>query len=153
MNMRKVISLLVIYAVLAISSVPSQAQFQVPPVTTTVRGAVANLVATCTTTACPTYILGGTVCTATVLIGGTNSAAVITVRASHDGGTTYNTITPVVVGLSTNGTVTSSIIQVKGIYSMTLLTANRVRFEVGTLTGTNVTISPVFSSACTSQAL
>jgi hypothetical protein len=88
-----------------------------------------------------------------VQVGGTNTAAVITVKISYDGGTTYNTITPVVVGLSTNGTVTSSIIQVKGVYSMTLLMANRVRFEVGTLTGTNVTIAPIFSSACTSQAL
>jgi len=150
--MRKVISLLMIFATLFVFT-PAQAQFQVPPVTTISRGTVANLTATCTTTACPTYILGGTVCTATVQVGGTNTAAVITVKISYDGGTTYNTITPLVVGLSTNGTVTSSIIQVKGIYSMTLLTANRVRFELGTLTGTNATIAPIFSSACTSQAL
>lgn len=152
--MRKVIALLMAYVVLAvINPIPSQAQFQVPPVNTVARGTVANLTATCTTTACPTYVLGGTVCTATVQVGGTNTAAVITVKISYDSGTTYNTITPVVVGLSSNGTVTASVIQVKGVYSMTLLTANRVRFEVGTLTGTNVTIAPIFSSACTSQAL
>lgn len=150
--MRKVFSLITL-AIVMFSWIPSQAQFQTPPITVTSRGAVANLVATCTTTACPTYILSGAVCTATVQIGGTNSAAVITVKISYDGGTSYNTITPVVVGLSTNGTVTASVIQVKGVYSMTLLTGNRVRFEVGTLTGTNVTIAPIFSSACTSQAL
>lgn len=152
--MKKVISLLMIYAALAfLNPVPVQAQFQASPTTVISRGAVANLVATCTTTACPTYILGGSTCTATVQVGGTNTAAVITVKISYDGGNSYNTITPVVVGLSTNGTVTSSVIQVKGVYSMTLLMANRVRFEVGTLTGTNVTIAPIFSSACTSQAL
>lgn len=151
--MRKVISLLMIFVALAvINPIPAQAQFQNPSPIVITRGAVANLVATCTTTACPTYTISG-VCTATVLVGGTNTAAVITVKVSQDGGTTYNTITPLVVGLSTNGTVTSSIIQVKGIYSMTLLTANRVRFEVGTLTGTNVTIAPIFTSACTGQAL
>lgn len=114
--------------------------------------AAINATATCATTACPTFTMNG-ICTATVRVTGTNSAIVVTVKASNDAGANYSQITPLVVGVAANGTVTTNNIALNGLYSLTLPTMNRVRFEIGTLTGTNVNFKLVASGACASQAL
>lgn len=107
--------------------------------------------ATCTTTACPTFILSGGMCTGTVRITGATTINVV-VKVSPDGGTNYYQITPLVVGVA-NGTVTTNAIAANGFYSMTLATMNRVRFEFGTLTGGPASLKLQASQNCISQAL
>jgi len=107
---------------------------------------------TCATTACPTFILGGGLCTATVRITGATTI-VSTVKVSNDGGANYSQITPLVVGVAANGTITTNNIAANGIYSMTLATMNRVRFEQGTFTGGPATLKLVASGNCISQVL
>jgi hypothetical protein len=151
-TMRKVFSLITL-AIVMFSWIPSQAQFQNPSPNFVYSPASVTITATCTTTACPTFILPA-LCTMTVRITGTNSALAVLVRVSNDAGANYSTVTPLIVGIAGNGTITTPpTIAANGIYSFTALTMNRVRFEVSTLTGTNATFKVVGTNACTSQAL
>jgi hypothetical protein len=164
MNMRKVISLLVIYAVLAISSVPSHAQFQNPSPNLIFSPAAVSVTATCTTTGCPTFTLPA-VCTATVRLSGTNSAISILAQISNDGGANYSTVFPTIpsTGVSSPGvngvvtTATGAMTQggtaAAGLYVIQVPTMNRIRFIVGTLTGTNVVIKLVATSVCNGATL
>jgi hypothetical protein len=161
--MRKVISLLMIYAVLAIS-VPSQAQFQTPSPNVVFSPAAVTATATCTTTGCPTFTLPA-MCTATVRLTGTNSAISIVAQVSNDGGTTYSPVFPTipstgVTNPAVNGVVTTATgamtqggTGAPGLYVIQVLTMNRIRFIIGTLTGTNVTIKLVAASNCNGQTL
>lgn len=125
-------------------NITSSTQVFAPPAVT--------LTTTCTTTACPTFILGGGLCTATVRIAGATTINSV-VKVSNDGGANYSQITPLVVGVAANGTVTTNAIAANGIYSITLATMNRVRFEQGTFTGGPATLKIVASGNCISQAL
>jgi len=115
-----------------------------PPATT--------IVATCTTTGCPTFVLSGGFCTATLRVAGSTTINVV-VKVSNDGGANYSQITPLVVGVAANGTITTNAIASNGLYSMTIATMNRVRLEVGTLTGASATFKLVSTGNCISQAL
>jgi len=156
--MRKVISLLMICVALAVfNPIPVQAQFQNPSAISVYSPATVTVTATCTTTGCPTFTLPA-VCTATVRLAGTNSAVSVIAQVSNDGGANYSPIVPTVVGgtgLTTpNGTVTATTgAMVAGFYALQLPTYNRVRFIVGTLTGTNLTITLKASSACNGGAI
>jgi hypothetical protein len=155
-NMRKVISLLMIYATLAFISVPSQAQFQTPSPNITVSPTAITATATCATTACPTFTIPAGMCTGTVLVTGTNSVLSIVTQVSNNAGTTYGSSIVNIVGAGATGApaaLTTSVIVANGNYSITVPTMTRVRFLINTLTGTNVTIKPVFTSACAAQAL
>lgn len=110
-----------------------------------------TIVATCATTACPTFTING-MCTAVLRVTGSTTINVV-VKVSNDSGSNYSQIVPLVVGVAANGTITTNAIAANGIYSMTLATMNRVRFEVGTLTGASATFKLTSSSACISQAL
>jgi hypothetical protein len=110
-----------------------------------------TITTTCTTTGCPTFIFSG-MCTGTIRVTGATTINVV-VKVSNDGGANYSQITPLVVGVAANGTVTTNAIAANGLYSVTLATMNRVRFEVGTLTGASATFKFVASSGCISQAL
>ncbi len=156
--MRKVISLLMIFASLAfVNPIPVQAQFQSPSAITTFSPATVSVTATCTTTGCPTFTLPP-VCTATVRLAGTNSAVSVIAQVSNDSGANFSPVVPVVTGTgltAPNGTVvatTGAMTQSPGLYVIQLPTYNRVRFIVGTLTGTNVTITLKASSACNGGA-
>lgn len=111
--------------------------------------------ATCTTTACPTFVFGNGFCSGTVRVAGTNTALSIVAQGSTDGGTTYSAIAVGVVGAGITGnpgTLTTSIITEKGLYYINVPTMNRLRFIVNTLTGTNVTFKPVLTSSCVAVA-
>lgn len=120
--------------------------------TSTFNPPTQTLTTTCTTTGCPTFVFTG-LCTAVLRVGGTNSAINIVAKVSNDAASNYSQIIPLVVGVTTNGTITSNAIAANGLYSMTLSGMNRLRLEVGTLTGTNVTLKLTATNACISQAL
>jgi len=159
--MRKVISLITLFLV-SLTWIPAQAQFQNPSPNFVYSPAAVSVTATCTTTGCPTFTLPA-VCTATVRLSGTNSAISIIAQVSNDGGANYSPIVPVVpdTGLTApNGAVTATTGAMTqggtggaGLYVVQLPTMNRIRFIVGTLTGTNVVIKLVATNVCNSVAL
>lgn len=161
--MRKVFSLITL-AIVMFSWIPSQAQFQTPSPNFVYSPAAVSVTATCTTTGCPTFTLPA-VCTATVRIAGTNSAISIIAQVSNDGGANYSIIVPVVAASTittpasngavsaTTGAITVGSATQPGLYVVQLPTMNRIRFIVGTLTGTNVTIKLVASNVCNSATL
>jgi len=161
--MRKVISLLMLCVVLGLS-IPSQAQFQTPSPNFNYSPAAVTATATCTTTGCPTFTLPS-VCTATIRLTGTNSAISIVAQVSNDAGANYSPVFPVIpsTGVSSpavNGVVTTATgamtqggTGAPGLYVVQLPTMNRIRFIIGTLTGTNVTIKLVATNACNSATL
>lgn len=110
-----------------------------------------TITATCSTTGCPTFTLNG-MCTAVLRVTGATTINTV-VKVSNDAGSNYSQITPLVVGIAGNGTVTTNAIAANGIYSMTLAGMNRVRLETGTLTGASATFKLTSSGACISQAL
>lgn len=154
--MKKVISLLMIYVALAvINPIPSQAQFQQPSPNVTFTTATINATATCVTTACPTFTIPAGMCTGWVRVTGTNSVLSIVTQVSNDAGTNYSASIVNVVGLAATGApaaLTGSVVVANGLYQFTAPTANRVRFLINTLTGTNVSFKVVMTSGCAAQA-
>src|SRR6185369_700951 len=159
--MRKVISLLMIFATLFVFT-PVQAQFQTLSPNFVYSPVAVTVMAICTTTGCPTFTLPA-VCTATIRLTGTNSAISIIVQVSQDGGTTFSPIVPVVPGIgltavlgavtATTGAMTQGGTGGAGLYVVQLPTMNRIRFIVGTLTGTNVVIKLVATNVCNAVAV
>ncbi len=162
--MRKVISLLMIFASLAfVNPIPVQAQFQNPSPIFTYSPAAVTVTATCVGNACPIFTLPA-LCSATIRLSGTNSAISVLAQVSNDAGTNYTTIFPVVpsTGVTSPGvngvvtTATGAMTQggtaAAGLYVVQVPTMNRIRFIVGTLTGTNLTIKIVGSSVCNGGA-
>jgi hypothetical protein len=150
-HMKKVISLLMIYAVLAFSiPIPSQAQVANPPNTVLIlTGITAS--ATCATTACPTFTIPPNMCTGVVTVTGTNSVLSVVTQVSTNKGTTFGPAVVNVVGLAGTGApaaLTGSVIVANGNYWFTAPTMSRVRFLINTLTGTNVTFNVTMFSAC-----
>lgn len=160
-TMRKVFSLITL-AIVMFSWIPSQAQFQSPSPNFVYSPAAVSVTATCTTTGCPTFILPA-VCSATIRLSGTNSAISVIAQVSNDGGANYSPIVPIVPGsglTAVNGAVTATTGAMTqggtggaGLYVVQLPTYNRIRFIVGTLTGTNVVIKLVASNVCNAVAL
>jgi hypothetical protein len=154
--MKKVISLLMVFVALAvINPIPSQAQFQQPSPNLIVSPAAITASATCTTTACPTFTIPAGMCSATVRVTGTNSALSIVTQGSQDAAANFTNINVGVVGAGASSPVaalTTSIIVSNGLYFINVPTHTRVRFLINTLTGTNVIIKPVFTSACLAVA-
>lgn len=162
--MRKIISLLMIFVALAvINPIPAQAQFQNPSPIFTYSPAAVTVTATCVGAACPTFTLPA-LCSATIRLSGTNSAISVLAQVSNDAGANYSTIFPVIpsTGVTSPGvngvvtTATGAMTQggtaAAGLYVVQVPTMNRIRFIVGTLTGTNLTIKIVGSSVCNGGA-
>lgn len=153
--MKRVLSLFLMFALMISMTPPAsmaQSAGNITSQTQVYSPLPVTIVATCVTTACPTFILGGGLCTATLTVSGATTVNVV-VKVSNNGGTSYFQIVPLVVGVAANGTITTNAIAANGFYSMGLATMNRVRLEVGTLTGASVTFKLVSSGNCISQAL
>jgi hypothetical protein len=161
--MKKVISLLMVFVALAvINPIPSQAQFQQPSPIVIYNPAAVTVTATCTTTGCPTFTLPP-MCMATVRLTGVNTVISVIAQVSNDAGANYSPATPVIFSsantgpngatVPATGAMTQGGTGTPGLYVFQISTMNRIRFIVGTLTGTNVTIKIVASSACNGQAL
>lgn len=154
--MKKVISLLMVFVALAvINPIPSQAQFQQQSPHLVVAPPPITASATCTTTACPTFTVSAGLCYATVRVTGTNSVLSIVTQVSQDAGANFTNTNVGVVGAGASSPttpLTTGIIVSNGLYFINVSTQTRVRFLINTLTGTNVTFKPVFTSACQTTA-